>query len=167
MPTFRAALVRLLGESVSTKRDQCMSCHTRLVQALVLDDRYDSYRFPDTLDICGRIILVLSYGGAKLRQNDALESVRHLILPASTLWSLLDLVDVLTIAIAQTWLAILRLALLCNFCATDNLCGSAVSTKAIKVGSRSGGGRTHATRRAFCCIDDSRDAHWGIPPKRS
>lgn len=44
-----------------------MSCHTRLVQALVLDDRYDSYRFPDTLDICGRIILVLSYGGAKLR----------------------------------------------------------------------------------------------------
>ena len=86
----------------------------------------------------------------KLRRKYILESVRHLTLPASALRGLLDLVDILTVAIAQTWFTILCLALLWKLCATDHLYGSVVSMKVVKVRSGSGRGRTHATRRAFC-----------------
>lgn len=102
MPTFRAALVRLLNHSVSTKRDLCMSCHTRLVQALVLGGRCGSYRSLDIWGICGGIILVSSCGGVELRGKDRLESVRGLTLAASTWRSLLDHFDVFTVAVAQT-----------------------------------------------------------------
>lgn len=73
---------------------------TQLVQALVHDGRCDSCRSPDTLGICGEITLVTSCGAVKLHWEDALEGVRHLTLPASTWRSFLDLVDILTIAIA-------------------------------------------------------------------
>jgi len=78
-----------------------MSCHTQLVRAPVPDDRFDSYRSPGTLDICRGITLVSSCGEVKLCLKNILESVRCLTLPASGWWGLLDLVDVLTIAIDQ------------------------------------------------------------------
>ena len=67
MPTFRAALVRLLDERVSTKQVRYVICHTQWVQALVLADRCDSYRSLGTLGICGRITSTSSCGGVKMR----------------------------------------------------------------------------------------------------
>jgi len=68
----------------------------------VPDDRCDSYRSPGTLDICRGVTLVSSCCEVKLRLKDTLESVRRLTLPASAWRGLLDLVDVLTVAIDQT-----------------------------------------------------------------
>ena len=167
MPTFRAAFVRLLNERVRTKQVWYVGCHTQLVPALVPADRCDSYRSPDILGTCGSMTLVSTCGGKKMRWRDGLEGIRHLTLPASTRRGLLDLVDILTVSIVKTWSAILRLALLRGFRATDNHCGSVVNMRTVKVGSRSGGDGTHATRRAFCYTDDSRDARWETPPKRS
>ena len=133
----------------------------------MLVGRYDSYRSPDTLGIYGSVALVSSCGEVSVRWGDRLEGVRHLTLPASTRRGLLNLVDILTVAIAETWFTIFRLALLRGFCTTDNLCGSIVNMKAVEIGGRSRGDGTHATRRVFCCTDDSRGARWETPPKRS
>lgn len=167
MPTFRAAFVRLLSECVRTQQDWYGSYHTQLVQALVLADRCDSYKFPCTLGICGRITLALSSSEEHYGWKDILEGVKYLCLPSSAWWGLLDLIYILTVTICQTWFTILRLALLGDLCATYNLCGIIVSMRSVKVGRRSGGDGTYASRHAFCCTGDSTDARSGTPPKHS
>ena len=101
--------------------------------------------------------LVVPWREVELGRKDTLEGVRHLSLSTSAWRGLLDHLDVLAIAIGQALFAIPCPALPSSLGAADDLCGIVVSLKVAQVG-RSVGGRTHATRRAFYCIDDSRGA---------